>query len=331
MGWDSVPWFVEGGAQHSANIARKLAFAATGGQQGIIAPTDLEVRETAVPGTNIRVYPGLCAIKNNSSGAKNEMYLGSMISEDVVAIAATGGGGPRSDMICARVENPFPSGEPWADPPDLVNGPYIRTVVISNVGNTAVVPPGGSGNALIPLARIDIPASTGTIIQSYIKDLRKMSAVLGRSDRLMLPVPGQHSLLTSQNTYITWPNPPMAGKTVEVPEWATKCFINGVVAVVNIQAGGNARGDLRAGLGSLRTAATMYDYDTTGITGPDRQNLLFGGALDVPASMRGTTQTILSEARGYTVASGNTSPIFAELYSTVSIQVEFKAEPASNV
>lgn len=331
MGWDPVPWFVEGGAQHSANVARALAFAATGGQQGIVGGTDLEVRELAVPGTSIRVFPGTAAIRNKTSGAVNEMYMGRMLSAENVAITATGGGGARSDMICARVENPWPASEPWPDPVSVPNGPYIKTVVLSNVGNTAVVPPGGNGNALIPLARIDIPASTGTIIQSYIKDLRKMANVLRESQRIMLPCPGQHTLPTSQNTYIIWPNPPMSGPTIDIPDWATQCFINGLVSVVQVPAGGNARGDLRAGLGSLRTAATMYDYDTTGITGQDRQNLVFGGALDIPAAMRGTTQPLVSEARGYTVASGNTIPIYAELYSTVSVQVEFQAKPASNV
>jgi hypothetical protein len=330
VGWDSVPWFVEGGAQHSANIARKLAYAAVGGQQGIIGATDLEVRELAVPGTSIRVYPGLCSIRNKTSGALNEMYLGSMISQDVVAIAATGGGGARSDMICARVENPFPSGEPWPDPADLLNGPYVKTVVISNVGNTAVVPPGGSGNALIPLARIDIPASTATIIQSYIHDLRKMAPVLQDSQRIMLAVPGQHTLAITTNAYIPWPNPPMTGTNikVDIPEWATKCIINGFIAVVHMGPG-NAMGDVRAGLGALRTGAMRFDYATP--TGQvDRANLIFGGSLDIPAAMRGTTVDFVTEARSFTAAAGATAAAIAEVYSTVSAQVEFQAVPASN-
>lgn len=331
MGWDPVPWFVETPAHHSASIARKLAYAGVGGMQGIIAPTDLEVRELAVPTTKVRVFPGVAAIQNKATGVTKEMYLGSLATEDQVDIVATSASGPRSDMICARVENPWEVGGGWSEPPDPTVGPYIKTVVVSNVGSTAVVPPGTAGKALIPLARIDIPASTGTIIQSYIKDLRKMAPVLRDSQRIMLPCPGQHTLLTSQNTYITWPNPPMSGPTIDIPEWATKCFISGTVSVVNIPSGGNARGDLRAGLGSLRTAATMYDYDTTGTTGVDRQNLLFGGPLDIPASLRGTTQALVSEARGYTVASGNTIPIYAELYSTVSVQVDFQAKPTSNL
>lgn len=329
MGWDTVPWMVEGGAQHSASLGRKFAFAALGGNDGIVGATDLEVRELAVPGTKIRLYPGLAAIRNRASGAVNELYLGSMVSEEQVNIAATGGGGPRSDMICARVENPWLGGEPWADPPSNADGPYIKTLVISNVSNSAVVPPGGNGNALIPLARIDIPASTATILQSYIHDLRYMANVLQQSVKLLVAVPGQHTMPTSQNTYITWPNPPMNAQTVRIPAWATKVTIDGTVAVV--QTGpGNAMGDIRAGIGTLRTNAMRYDYDTP--TGQaDRQNLKFGGEFDIPVAYRGTTQSFVTEARSFTVPSGATAPIFAEVYSTVIADITFEAAPASNV
>lgn len=330
MPWDGVPWFMEQPARHSASIARKLAYTAVGGQQGIIAPTDCEVRELAVPGPQVRVYPGLVSILNKATGVTKEAYLGSLATEDVVNIVATTSAGGRSDMICARVENPNETGGGWGAPADPQAGPYIKTVVISNVGSTAVVPPPTAGKALIPLARIDIPASTGTILQSYIKDLRKMAPVLRDTQRIMLPCPGQHTLGVDQ-PYITWPSPPMSGPTIDIPEWATKAFISGTVSVVQIAPGGNARGDIRAGLGALRTGATMWDYDTTGTTTPDRQNLLLGGPLDIPASMRGTTQPLITEARGYTFASGNTVPIYAELYSTVSVTVDFQAKPASNV
>lgn len=331
MGADPVAWMIDGGAAlHSASLGRKFAYAALGGNDGVIGATDCEVRELAVPGTKVRVYPGIVAIRNRANNVLNETYLGSVFSETQIDIAATTASGPRSDMICARVENPYIDGEPWPDPSDPTTGPYFKLVVISNVGNTATVPPAGAGNAVLPLSRIDLPASTATVIQSYCKDLRYMANVLQSTDARVLAVPGQHTLPTSQNTYITWPNPPMGSQTVRVPSWATKAVIRGVVAVVQIPNGGNARGDIRAGIGTQRTGAIQWDYDTTGTTSPDRQNLVFGGEIDIPASYRGTTQSLLTEARGYTVASGNTVPIYAEVYSTVSIDVTFKAVPASN-
>lgn len=329
MGWDGIPMMVEGGAKHSAALMRKMVYAAVGGNDGIIGGTDLEVRELAVPGTKIRVFPGLATIRNKANGATNELYLGSMFSEDQVDIVATTASGARSDMICARVENPYVSGEPWPDPSNPAVGPYIKTVVVSNVASNAVVPPLSAGNALLPLARIDIPASTGTILQSYITDLRYMSNVLQQSTKLLLPVPGQHTMPITQNTYITWPSPPMNTQTVRIPAWATKVIIDGTVCVVNCGPG-NAMGDIRAGIGTLRTGAMRYDYATP--TGQaDRQNLKFGGSLAIPASYRGTTQTFLSEARSFTAASGASAPIYAEVYSTVIADITFEAAVASNV
>lgn len=329
MGWDTVPWFVENGAQHSASLARKLAFAAMRGNEGIVGGTDLEVRALAVPGTKIRVFPGLAAIRNRAPGAKNEMYLASMISEEEVDIVATSASGPRSDMICARIENPWLDSEPYPEPSNPAIGPYIKTVVISNVGNAATAPPPGNGNALIPLARIDLPASTATVIQSYIADLRFMASVLEQSNRIMVAVPGQHTLPVAQTAYVVWPSPPMSGQTIRVPEWATKCVINGTVATVNFPTG-NAVGDLRAGVGALRTAAMKFDYSNSA-PGPDRGNLIFGGQFDIPASMRGTTQPVVTEARSAGSGGGATVPIYAELYSTVSLEVKFMAQPATNV
>lgn len=328
MGWDPIPMMVEGGAKHPAALMRKTIYAAVGGNDGIIRGTDLEVRELAVPGTKIRVFPGSATIRNKANNAVNELYLGSMSIEDQINIAATSASGPRSDMICARVENPFIDGEPWPDPSNPAVGPYIKTIVISNVANNAVVPPIGNGNALLPLARIDIPASTGTILQAYITDLRYMANVLQQSTKLWLPVPGQHTMPITQNTYITWPNPPMNGQTVRIPEWATKVIIDGTVTVV--QTGpGNAMGDIRAGIGTLRTAAMRYDYATP-VGQADRQNLKFGGSFAIPANYRGTTQSFVTEARSFTEASGATAPIYAELYSTVIADITFEAAVASN-
>jgi hypothetical protein len=324
MAWDPTPWFVEGGAQHSANIARKFAFAAVGGQEGIVGSGDLEVRELAVPSTKVRVFPGLAAILNRAVGLKNEMYMASLITEDLADIAASTASGPRSDMIIARIENPFPTGEPWPDPTDPTVGPYVKTVVLSNVGNTAKVVPPGLGYTAIPLARIDLPASTGTIIQSYITDLRPMAPVLRRAEKIMMQAGVQHTLFST--TVTAWPN--TLNIPVKIPSWATKATINGLIAGVRLPPG-NARGDIRGGLGTLRTQVNIYD-DSNSSSGDDRTSVVFGGGLDIPASMRGTTANIIAEARKYTAGDITTS-LVAEAYTTCTVEVEFSAEPASNL
>lgn len=322
--WDSVPWLVEGGAQHSANIARKFAYAAVGGQDGIIGSGDLEVRETAVPGTNIRVYPGLATLLNRASGISKEMYLASLISEDVKGIAATTAGGPRSDMIIARVENPWLAGEPWPDPADPTVGPYVKTIVVPGVSNTATTVPAGNGNAVIPLARIDLPPSTGTIIQSYITDLRYMAPVLRSSKRFMLQVGAGDTL--GETVLTLWPF--ALTLPVRIPIWATNASINAVIAGVALPPG-DARGDIRCSLGTTQKTATNVIDLNNGSAFNNNVDIHCGGNVAVPAAMRGTTVNVFAEARSY--ITGVTTHLVAGEFTTCTLEIEFSAEPSTNV
>jgi hypothetical protein len=315
---------VEGGAQHSASLARKFAFAALGGQEGIIGSADLEVRALAVPGPQIRAYPGLAGILNRAAGYKNELYLASLVTEDVVNIAATSAAGPRSDMIIARIENPYPTGEPWPDPTDPKVGPYVRTAVLSNVPNTAVtIPATYAGQSAIPLARIDMPTSTATVAQSYITDLRFMAPVLRSSQRTMLQVGAGDTLF--EDVYTIWPF--ALNLPTKIPAWATKASINIAITGSRMPVG-SARGDIRAGLGTLKTQTNVFDLSNTS-SGEDRDDVHCGGSVSIPASMRGTTANVYAEARTY--ASGVTTHLIAETFTTCTVEVDFIAEPASNV
>lgn len=323
MAWDSAPWFIEQPAEHSASLARKLAFAALGGQEGIIGSKDLEVRELAVPSTSIRVYPGVGGILNRAPGARDEMYLGSNFSQDIVPISATTGSGPRSDMIVARVENPY-GGEVWPEPVDPTVGPYIKTAVLPNVGSSAVVVPPGLGYSAIPLARIDLPASTGTIVQAYITDLRSMAPVLRVSRRIMLQVGAGDTL--GETVLTLWP----FALTIpfKIPLWATNASINAVIAGAVLPPGA-AKGDIRCSLGTTqKTQTNVIDLSNTSPYN-DNVDIHCGGGVTIPAAMRGTTQSIFAEARSY--VTGVTTHLIANEFTTCTLEVEFSAEPSTNL
>ena len=75
--WDKAPWAIGGeGIEHSANVARLLAYAAAGGIEGIIGTLDLEVRPLAVPGGSVRVAPGACFILNRNPTGAYDMDAG---------------------------------------------------------------------------------------------------------------------------------------------------------------------------------------------------------------------------------------------------------------
>ena len=93
MAWDSTPWFVGGGAHHSPEVARVLAYAASSGAEGIVTPEALRVRPLAVPGTSVRIAPGACLIVNRYPGGAWQTYVGRNPVEHTVPITAAGAGG----------------------------------------------------------------------------------------------------------------------------------------------------------------------------------------------------------------------------------------------
>lgn len=223
MTFESVPWAVGGGAEHSAEVARLFAHAATSGADGIVGAWDLRVVPLAVPGGSVRVMKGACLVPNRASGQDRQTYIGRNLSEEVVAVTATGSAGGRTDMIIVRVEDPWLAGEPWSPPVTAASGPYIFTRVLEGVPTSAVVDNqaareylAGLNYSAIPLAAVTLPASTGTVGAAEIKDLRAMALPRTRRDVFADALPFGVKLQSTSDT--TWPG---NGPTVKVPEWAT--------------------------------------------------------------------------------------------------------------
>lgn len=283
MTFDPVPWFVGGGAQHSPEVARTFAYAATSGAQGVVGVGDLKVTALATPGSSVQVNPGAALIRSKAAGGSSQTYVGRNPSADTVAIAATGSGAGRSDLVVARVEDPFMAGEPWQDPTDPTVGPYIFTRIISNVpASTTSVDGLNLGFSAIALARIDIPASTATITQAMITDLRKVA--LPRTERevkVFLPGDGRVSNSAAWQQLC-----PFAGGPYSVPEWASTAVVVAHASGLE-QVTGNYLGDLRVNLFGQVTQNTVMDLNWTG--NPARYTFMVGGRIAVPAQYRGTT------------------------------------------
>lgn len=333
--WDPVPWFVGGGAQHTTNVARLVSYATFGGQEGIVGPKDLEVRELAVPGTKVRVFPGACAILNRAAGIKYEEYVGRLPIEDTVDIAATGAGGSRTDLIVARVENPFVGGEPWDDPAEPTVGPYIFTRVIPGVpSGIKSVKELGLGYSAIALAKVTLPPSTGTVQQSHITDLRRMAPILRQREQNIVQPSSQDTLF--ETTYLVWPW--QLSTPTTVPEWATHVYVH--ASITGLAYGpGTARGDARVDFGGVpgaigeplttpgvKSQVTVFEETAAAA---NRATLHVGGLLAIPAAMRGNTVKVQVEARKYT--SGSTTNLIADVFSTGWIDLDYTASPEPNV
>lgn len=319
MAFDPVPWFVGGGAQHSADVARLLMYLATGGSEGVVNRTDMRVLALAVPGGNVRVMPGACVILNRALGGANQSYGGRIAQEDdTVAIAATGSSGGRSDLIIARVEDPTISGEPWQTPDPVETGPYIYPRVIANVpSGTRSVHELGLGYSAITLARVDIPASTGAITQAMIKDLRPICNVVTGPE----PPPGGEPEPDPENPpdpdnppnqpesptcvvvipstggptagnllswliqiFTNWPI--VSAWNVNIPPWSTHADIDVKLSGIQVN-NADAYGEARLIVDGAEAVKITFDLDLPSTSKPCRQTVQIAGRWTVPVALRG--------------------------------------------
>jgi hypothetical protein len=290
--FDPVPWFVGGGAEHSPEVARLLAYAATSGAEGVVNSGDLKVVALSTPGAGVNVLTGSCLIINRASGGSQQTYVGRMVSQDTVNIAATGSGSARRDLIIARIEDPFVAGSPFPDPADVKVGPYIRTHVLSNVPLSAIADHDAAaaylrtvGETAIPLAGINLPINTTAITTGMIVNLRKVAQP--RSETVSKvsgqPPVGQANTATA---FARWITP--ASWTVPVPTWATHAIIR--VDVINaIHYEADVFGTLGLFMGSTLVASGPYAEDWNGAS--TRSNQVAANDVALSSSVRGTNQT----------------------------------------
>lgn len=283
---DTVPWFVgHPGAQHSAESARMLAYMASGGREGVVAPVDMSVSALPVPGSAVVVQPGAVAVLNRAAG--QQTYIARVVEAENVAIAATGSGGSRTDLICAIIRDPSQpgGGNPPADP---VVGPYWSVEVVSGVpaGTTRLQSVTGHANTTgYALARVTLPANTGTVTASHITDLREL--VSARKDRSLRVIDSETNLVNSSGYIHVLPTP---YPSFQVPEWATHANI--VVTSTLAQLSGNTNGWWRLGLGGQTQTGRWNLPDA-----PDKSfsPLVTAGQFAIPGSMRGTGQNLTLE------------------------------------
>lgn len=349
MSWDDgVPWAIGGGSAMPAEILRLLSWAALGGQEGVFASTDLRVQPLETPGTQIRVLPGACSIGNRALNASKELYVGRLFTQDLVDIAPTGAGSGRSDLIVAQVENPYISGEPYNQPADPEDGPYIFTRVIQNVAATVKsVKDLNLGRSAITLARLDIPPSTGTIISSYIKDLRTVVNPMtgavqppedgsgdGDDGDPVVVCPGGDGddgdnddgdpCESTQTTYLNWPF--TAAIDIPVPEWANYAdvTITVIAAQVRLDALGGLFGFLRLILGGIAQEEQSFACNQ-----PGRQDIVWAKRnLPIPSSLRGTTVHWHLQHR---MLSGlNAGRLLSTRSTKIKFDIKFKQRPGTD-
>lgn len=304
----SNPWYIDAEARHLPNTIRLLSYMASEGKEGVGAEGHLAVTDLDTPGASINVAPGSYAIVAKHTGGSFESYVGKVAIQETVSVNPTSSGGPRTDLVILRVENPYVVGSgSWAQPPDPLNGPYAYVRVIEGVpANTNSVQAVNATWSAITLARITRPSSTGIVSQSHITDLRSLAKLGGErviiiDDPPVDPPPitqaffldaknfsgSEQTMGPSTGSYTHFPT--QADWQVPVPSWA--CGVDVMFQVNNLRLEtAGALGNYRINIdnGTVLTPATGFDLShNRPINGWERHPLFVAATVLLPASLRG--------------------------------------------
>lgn len=326
MAFERTPWLIGGGATHTAEVARLLAHAGTGGAEGIVTPGDLKVKPLAVPGGMVSIAPGAVLVANKYPGGQQQTYVGRNTAQFDTPVTATGSSGGRTDLVVARVLDPQYEG---SAPPDPNEFDYMRTEVIEGV-------PSGTVSArelnlnypAVALARIDLPASTGTVQASHITNVRVMAQPRKERHLFVFPLGSGDSARLGTESAAGQYCPGSTGWSVRVPEWAQRVRMVAQWGGVLLKRDGkSAYGRIWVRLGSTSDGSgfdsqrTSWDIPSNA-SGNVREAWFSGGDQAVPSGLRG--RSIPVGLRGY-VKGADSAASKPELdsVSVVSLDVEF--------
>lgn len=305
MALENAPWAVDG-AKHSAAVARTLAYASTSGAEGIVEPADLRVRATQTPSGSVRVAPGGIAILNRAPNGGQQTYTARNVSETLVEVQPTGSGGGRTDYVWAHIIDPEYGGQ-FPENPQTAQYFFLTA--------SAAQP---EGNGWYRLARIDIPASTATITQAMVTDLREVANP--RSERVLHARPrvsdddtGNAILLngmfSSGGEYFPGGGGSPNEFVIKTPEWATRMIIRADWIGVRYQANTNPNGRYWVEFGDQYRDHTWPDnrqwefgtqafqFDSPGASNNTmRTNWILGDSVPLPSKLRGKDVTFVFKA-----------------------------------
>lgn len=348
MTFSSVPWAVGGGAVINEDVARMIPYFMFNKTEGVLGTTDLEVKALATPGGSVRISPGGGVILGRGAGQFYEAYMMKNSADHVIAVAPNNTGSARSDLLIARVIDPYVAGSPWNIPTDRANGPYIEPWIIQGVPSTTrTFRSLGNNWSGIDLARIDIPALTSTITTGMIVSLRgRVSAPPAQIpppstpphvpdvDITIINPENEFSYLingpSTEQTFPTaqqnvWRNWPAASEvTVPIPPWATTMDVQ--FSLLNTMVDDDVWGETRVEIGSgeAYSGSTVYDFNKS--TGWERIQVFAGGRIAVPSAMRGKNKRFRVNSRSLDVSSAHTGTLKVDRGSLIRLEVVFKEQ-----
>ncbi|MFJ4010904.1 hypothetical protein [Streptomyces sp. NPDC090026] len=293
------------GGTHEARAFRMMIRDLARGSQGVTEGDDLKVRQLATPGAGVRVVDGSAVIRGAAWGQGS--YTQYNVGDSIVQIAPTSSG-PRSDLVCLRVEDPEYEG---TRSPETDQIGYFH--VVSNVPSGSTTPP--AGMTAIPLARLDIPANTAVITDAMVKDVRRI-ANPRRERRLYTSFPGSSSTLTySDNKWHNWPA--AARWSIAVPPWAASAKLVTTFAGLRMSSA-DVYAKMQNVFGTVHGQDTAIDDDQG--YNIRRSTVVLADSIGIPASLRGTTQTLYVQTY---MAKSETGDLSVDSATSLIADIEF--------
>lgn len=337
MAFDPKPWFIGlEGVEHSAEVARMLAWVATSGASGIIEPGDLEVRAKPTPTGAVGIMPGGFAVKSNYANAPQQTYAGRAPDLTDIEIPATGSSGGATRYVVVQVLDPdFPGGGAVPASPQEANvREYVRPAVVSSLSGSRTE---------VPLAKITQPANTAAITQSMITDLRQLALPWRDMELYSRPSVG-----SDQGQYLSdrtkggeyFPN---GGNPVSflIPWWCTRMIIRANWLELRYD-GRSAWGDKWIEFGTEYRAngwegPNGYDYEfrTQGFAwdvseGPIyRQSWHVSDTVPVPPKLRGKQVTFVFKANLNSSTNAKSNAVRCDAGSGLDMELTYLRKPTS--
>lgn len=318
-----VPWAIGNGAENSVELARAAAFVGSSGSTGIVDPTDFKVVATPTPGAAVRVSKGTGVIRSTYAGVFGQSYVVQEQSNTDVPITATGSGAGATKYLYVLISDTQYVGQ---TPPSVKDGPYNDYAV------TTTLP---TNQPYLLLAKIVQPASTATITNAMITDMREVANP--KSSDVWRPRPN----VASDKEYVTatgadgeWFPNNGGEQTIYIPDWATRVQISATWSGVRYDSGKNAYGEMWVEFGPyLRPSTRQYStqrfmYDTAASANTYRTNWIAEDDKYIPAALRGTDQIFVMKAR----KTGPDKAASIDGMSGVSLKVRFLqlADPSTS-
>lgn len=301
-GFLRVPWFTAGGAEHSPELLRSVAYANSGGNEGVVAPGDCRVTQTDTASGQLKISRGTVYIRNRSSGAYNQFYVATAYTDTFIDVPLNGSG-IRTDLIGVRIYDPQYPGSP--QPPDAAsaaNWEYVKPYRLSNASPAQVqAAKEGSLDLGFPayfFAALVIPANTGTFTNGMLTNLRELAVPLQHTV-IEMSGPTAEDALNGASSELgrIWPD---YHPLVKVPRWATGVAVEATLSSIGQRVGG-AQGLLTVVLaggpgGNLRAQNIGFDLDPPAVGGSRSTLTVFGGFGDI-SHLQGKTITVQLEGR----------------------------------